>query len=214
MTEPTPPQPKKKPRARHTKGSGGRVVGQGSRARPRKPPVEEVEAPPVELRFTEKISPEVVARVEQALASGMPPADAAPFAGIARSTFHNWMKWGRLADADPRYVEFVEMVEQAISGWATGVAASLTAAAREGDTRAAMFMLERRLPQAFGRTDRLELGNVDGEPFRVLAANFDLSLLDGASDEELAVLRSFFARQAESDNNVIDIDSRRQLGAG
>jgi hypothetical protein len=191
-TKPDEPKPKRR-------GS----MGQPTRGRRRKDVVSG--------RFVTKLTPEVIANLEQALASGLPPAEAAPFAGIARETLRRWMMEGRTPGCEPIYVELIETIEQALSRWATGIATGLTKAARD-DPRAAMFLLERRLPAVFGRHDRVDVGNAEGEPLKILTASFDARDLAGLPADQLEALRALFAAQAEKDSNVIDLPVRRQLG--
>lgn len=192
------------PRGKKTRA--GRSIGQSSRARG-KAADEKRSREVMTGRYQTKISREVIGKLEQALSSGMAPVDAAPFAGIARSTFHDWMQRGRMEGADALYVELVEMVEMAVSRWATGLWTALTTKARAGDAsvRDILEALERR-GFADPRKTIAQIGNENGDPFKVLTANFDVARLASLSDEELTVFHrvvSVLAEQ-ERDDTVID----------
>lgn len=205
MTTPPPPHPTTHPLAlgsairqviaRAQEGGAPAVVD-----RPRSPGGQ----------FQTVISEELIERMRQALLGGAPPAYAAPYAGISRDTYHRWLREALRPDADPLLVKFREVCEQAVAEWAVGQSATITRAARE-DYRAAQFMLERRLPSEFGRRERVDLGNADGQPFKVLAGHVDLSKL---SDEELEVLRALHEKAqpepADPGGDVIDMPARRR----
>lgn len=204
MTDETPAPTK--PPAKKRRGS----AGQSAQARAR------AEAKQIHGeggRYAGKLTRKVIGDLEKALASGAPPADAAPMAGISRASFQEWMKLSRLPGAPPLLVELAQAVDRAMSSVHVSVAASLMKAARDGDVKALQFILERRFPHAWGRQDRVEVGNADGDPFRVLVGSFDMSRLAGMSTEDLQTLRALLAKTSSEEADVIDLDSRRQLGA-
>lgn len=115
---------------------------------------------------------------------------AASFAGIGLSTFRDWLKEGRRAERlmGPhsehltRKIELVLAVEDAISGFKLSLTGGIFQHGRES-WQAWAWLAERRFPDEFGRRQRIEHGNVDGEPFRVATTPlFDPSKL---TDEEL-----------------------------
>lgn len=163
---------------------------------------------PVSKRFVSKLTPEVVAKLEKALGSGLSPVDAAPFAGISRASFQAWLAEGRRPGCAPEFREFAEMVEAAVSTWGVGIGAAITKQVQEGDGKLGVDMLERRglLP---GRATRTEIANADGEPFKVMAGVFDLSKLHGLTDEELNVVQMAYvilARVEQNGGGPPDID--------
>ena len=61
--------------------------------------------------------------------------------------------------------------------------------AAKSDWRAAAWRLERRLPAVYGRRERHEIANAEGEPFRVTAVpSFDPTQLNAAELEQLLAL--------------------------
>ena len=83
------------------------------------------------------------------------------------------MQLGRGADAEPRFVEFVEAVELALAEWEARDVLLIGEAAKE-DWHAAAWRLERRLPKVYGKRERHEIANADEGSFRIAAApSFD-----------------------------------------
>lgn len=162
-------------------------------------------------RYTTKLTREVISRLEQALASGAAPADAAPFAGISRRTFQEWMALGRIENADPLYVEFVEMVEQSSSSWAIGMWAGLTKKIRDGESTPDQTLKALRA-RGFAPPEKeiVAIGNEGGDPFKMLVAHFDPTKLADFSDDDLALLKGLLEK-ARAESNVIDIASRRAI---
>ncbi len=60
-----------------------------------------------------KLTPDLQARLCDAVRAGVRPETAATYCGIGGRTYYRWMQLGRAADAKPVYVEFVEAVELA-----------------------------------------------------------------------------------------------------
>jgi transposase len=99
-----------------------------------------------------KLTPEIEAKVVEALRAGNWARIAAQYAGISQRTFHNWMEWGE-AGREP-YVRFLESVRQAES--ATEIrAVAIIQSAMPKDWKAAMSFLERRFSDRWGRRERI-----------------------------------------------------------
>lgn len=95
-----------------------------------------------------KYTPETVTRITEAIALGAPYDLACKSAGVHYDTFNTWRK------QKPEFFEAVEKAEgRAVVGWL----AKIEAAASDGAWQAAAWKLERRYPQQFGRTDRVEV---------------------------------------------------------
>lgn len=89
-----------------------------------------------------KRTPEVDARIQQALELGAPHCHAAAYGGISDDTFKRWL------DRDADFADLVKKAEaRAVVGWL----AKIEKAANEGNWTAAAWKLERRYPEQFGR---------------------------------------------------------------
>jgi transposase len=96
-----------------------------------------------------KLTPEVQAKIVQALGVGTTREHACQFAGIDHSSLYNWIKKGE-AGRSP-YVEFVEALKNAEGQAVVGWMALIDSAARSGNWQAAAWKLERRYPKDYGR---------------------------------------------------------------
>ena len=87
---------------------------------------------------------------------------AAHYAGIAPSTYYNWMKRGREAKkGDERYVEFMEAIEKARAEAIMVNLVIIRRAAQEGNWQAAAWWLERVMPRVYGRKQQIEVVTID-----------------------------------------------------
>ena len=100
-----------------------------------------------------KLTPELAARICDAIRAGVRPETAATYNGVGARSYYRWMQLGRAADADPVYVEFVEQVEFALAEWEARDVLLIGEAAKT-DWRAAAWRLERRLPKVYARRER------------------------------------------------------------
>ena len=90
-----------------------------------------------------KYTPEVIEKLTQALAMGATYELACGYAGIAPSTFYDWIE---------KKPEFSETVKGAEGKAAVGWLAKIEKAANNGAWQAAAWKLERRYPEQYGRT--------------------------------------------------------------
>lgn len=97
-----------------------------------------------------KYTPETVTKLIKALTIGATHELACGFAGVAPSTFYEWMQ------AKP---EFAEQVKAAEGAGAVGWLLKIEAAANDGNWQAAAWKLERRYPRQYGRTVQEHVGN-------------------------------------------------------
>jgi transposase len=103
-----------------------------------------------------KLTPEVQAKIVQALGVGVTHAHACQFAGISHEAFYNWLEKGE-AGKSP-FVEFREAVKNAEGQAVVGWMALIDSAARSGNWQAAAWKLERRYPKDYGRQSVREDG--------------------------------------------------------
>ena len=156
-------------------------------------------------QYLSKLTPETTAKLIQALQGGAAMADAAAYAGISRSTLHEWMRAARADGAPEELVAFMTACDEAMATWKVGAVMTLSTLGTQGNSRALEFLLERRYPQEFGRRSVVEHGNADGQPFRVQAIPmFDPELL---TTEELATVVRLLEKGRPRDLPPIEIDA-------
>lgn len=143
--------------------------------------------------FTTKLSAEIISEIETALLAGGSMETAAAHSGISVSTFRQWLVDGRRAQNLPRpqpedisrKVELVEAVDRGIADFKLSLTGGIYQHGRDS-WQAWAWLAERRFPDEFGRRQRIEHANPDGEAFRVQPTPMlDLSKLD---DEEIEML--------------------------
>ncbi len=138
-----------------------------------------------------KLTAAVHAQIVKGLRSGCYRKDAAAFADVGTSTFYRWMERGEAdAESDRQSVErdLWEAVARAEADAVVRMNALIAAAAPK-DWKAAAWWLERKLPDDYGRRDRLEVTKPrDG--------GLDLSRL---SDEQLDQLEALYAAAGAGD---------------
>ena len=104
-----------------------------------------------------KLTPDVQAKIVQALGVGTTREHAYQYAGISHDAFYHWLKQGE-AGKSP-YTEFYAAVKNAEGQAVVGWMALIDSAARNGNWQAAAWKLERRYPKDYGR----QLVKEDGE---------------------------------------------------
>ena len=143
-------------------------------------------------RFITKLTPEVIEQMTTAIRAGASIDTASKYVGLHRASFHRWLAEGRNAmKQDPvpesmrMQIEFVEALDNALSEFKLNLTGSILQHGREQWTALA-WLAERRFPDEFGRRQRIEHANPEGESFRVAPTPvFDPSRL---TDEELNVV--------------------------
>lgn len=138
-----------------------------------------------------KLTKPVAEKILQAVRDGNRLDTAALYAGVSREAFFTWLRKGRAADARQPYRGFVQQLDIALAGWEAGKVAAISKAGDE-EWQANAWMLERRLPDAYGRRTRVDVGNADGRPFQLQATpTIDPSRL---SDDELEQLETLLLK--------------------
>lgn len=89
-------------------------------------------------------------KILRGLRAYLPRDIAVAHAGVARSTFYDWMARGREAKSG-QYREFVDDVEKAEGDARANLVAKIATAATAGDIGAAKWLLERLEPETFVR---------------------------------------------------------------
>lgn len=104
---------------------------------------------------TSKFTPEVQKKLVQMLRKGNYSEAACKIAGISYSTYRNWMLKGE-QEPDSEYGAFREAVEAA-SGQAESDAVDSLLTASQDDYKAAVVYLERRFPERWAASQRINL---------------------------------------------------------
>jgi len=126
-----------------------------------------------------KLTPEVKARLVQAIEAGNYYEAACGYAGITYTTFRNWMIKGENAKSGT-YREFFEAITRAETVAEVRMVAQWQQHMPE-DYRAIRDFLERRFPERWGRKDKVqqEISGPDGGPIQWV----DLVRLAKSDDE-------------------------------
>jgi transposase len=98
-----------------------------------------------------QLTPEVQARIVQAVSAGSYLDTAASYAGVARSTMYRWLNRGR-RDKKGVYAEFAKAVHKAMADAEIRDITQI-AKATEASWQASAWRLERKFPDRWGRRD-------------------------------------------------------------
>lgn len=168
--------------------------------------------------FVTKLTNTVIVKIAKDIEAGTTPSVAARLSGVHVRTFERWisagMAWfeeaGRTEDdvLIPE-AQFVVAVEEAIAKCRSGMEQRVASAE---EARVTLEVLGRRFSKDWAKRDRLDVGNPEGETFRMLAES-DLSVL---SRDEIGALREILVklRAARAGGDVIEMPARRAIGAG
>jgi transposase len=109
-----------------------------------------------------RLTPELQAKLCDAIRAGNYMETAAAFAGIRKATLHNWLRRGA-RQSQGIYHAFSEAVEKALADSEARDVALIAKAAAEGQWQAAAWRLERKFPDRWGRRDRHQVeANIQG----------------------------------------------------
>lgn len=142
--------------------------------------------PPTPRLFT----PERAAAIVEALKNGAYAAQAAEAAGVARSTYYDWLAKGRAAASGPLH-DFANQVDRAEAAVENSAVAALRRAWEDGDWRSAEAYLKRKHVDRWGTSLRVETS----EPAQAASGERPDSLADlGLNDAQIRVLGRQLAR--------------------
>jgi len=108
-----------------------------------------------------KFTPETRDKILLAIRAGSYVETAAAYAGIGKSTLHEWLKRGANEKAGD-FRDFSLAVEQAIAQADVRDITIIANAAQKGIWQAAAWRLERKHPQQWARRHVLQVGSEDG----------------------------------------------------
>src|SRR5208283_2788610 len=89
-------------------------------------------------------------KIGDGISLGLTYALAANSAGVTYQSFNQWMSKGK-TEKSGKYFEFTQYIQKCNADAARALLERLNVAAKAGDTRICMFILERRFPEDFGR---------------------------------------------------------------
>jgi transposase len=98
-----------------------------------------------------KLTPEVQARILEALEAGSSQEGAANYAGINPDTFYTWMRRG--SQGESQFSEFFDAVKRATGALEIELSSIVRGAAKSGNWQAAMTMMERKWPERWARRE-------------------------------------------------------------
>jgi len=130
-----------------------------------------------------KLTPELLDKLEKALAGGNYVETACAYVGISHSVFYHWMAEARKPKAKKIYLDFLDTIERARAVAEIRNVQIIQAAAQgdgseqEPDWRAASWFLERAYPRKWGKHERVELSGSEGGPIDI-TVNAKAKLLD------------------------------------
>jgi hypothetical protein len=113
-----------------------------------------------------KLTPAVQELIMQALSVGATHRITCEYAGISQETLYTWLDKGR--EGKEPYLEFFEQFTRTQGRTAVKWLAQIEQAASQGDWRALAWKLERRYPQEFSATAKVEHGMDPEKPLVIV----------------------------------------------
>lgn len=159
-----------------------------------------------------KFSPDVAARVIQALRGGNYRNVAAAYAGIHYTTLRKWLIDAEKPDAPQELIDFANAVEKAEADAEVADLALIRRAAQDKDWRAAAWIRERRSPERWGRRDatKVEVSGPAGGPVQV-----DVGGVVAGDVLAIVALQNRLAAKAASeelgDGAVVEVDGVEKI---
>ena len=162
--------------------------------------------------FITKMTDSVVDTIVMAIEGQSAPETACTLAGVNVRTFRQWLATGR-AWLDEHGAEEIPIPEAVVVARVEMAMAKARndlelGVATDSDWRAKERTLQARYPRDWGKRERVDIGNPDGETFHI--SGYDLSVLDR---DELVALKTLLLKLQAASDNVIDMPSR-QIGIG
>lgn len=99
-----------------------------------------------------KLTPDIKIRIGENIALGLTYSLAAESAGVTYKTFNLWLKKGENSTAG-KYYQFHKYIEKYNADAAKALFELLNSAAKAGDTRICLWILEHRFSEDFGRRE-------------------------------------------------------------
>lgn len=145
-----------------------------------------------------KLTKKTQEKIIEFLRNGAYVETAALAAGVAKATFYNWLKEGnkeKEQKIDGIYSRFLDAIDEASAKAEVADVLRITQAAQNGIWQASAWRLERKFPEKWGKSDKLEMTGKNGGPIDVRTVTIDVSKL---STEHLKALKEAMPKQIES----------------
>ena len=97
-----------------------------------------------------KLTKEIQQRIGDNITFGLTYSLAASAAGITYKTFNDWLDRGK-TEKSGKYYQFYQYIQKCNAEGAKKLLENLNAAAKAGDTRICLWILDRRFSEDFGR---------------------------------------------------------------
>jgi DNA-directed RNA polymerase subunit F len=97
-----------------------------------------------------KLTPEIQHKIGENISLGLTYSLAAEASGITYKIFNQYMNRGKI-DKSGKYYDFFKYIQKCNVDAAKELLERLNSAAKAGDTRICMWILDRRFPDEFGR---------------------------------------------------------------
>jgi hypothetical protein len=160
--------------------------------------------------YVSKLDEAVIEHVCDAIRAGAYLETAVAAAGVRLNSFRDWLRTGAAEpDADTLEAALHHAVTRALAEFEVDAVRVLSSS---NDWRAHAHILERRLPDRWGKVDRLDVADASGK-----AARLDEFNPEVYTTEELETLRALLAKSTGGDvvdaeaAEVVELDSRRAL---
>lgn len=128
-----------------------------------------------------KLTPEVQGEITSAIVAGATYKAAAEYAGVSYDAFNEWMR-----RTGKQYVQFRQSVERANARARVNLLARIQQSAKDGDWRAAAWILERRFSDEYGAAVRVDFKKMTDDELRDYIASEYARLGGGAPGGEPA----------------------------
>jgi len=106
-----------------------------------------------------KLNDELIEKFAQLVSIGMPVETVCWLLSIPKQYFYNWMQKGENTHRNNIYRKFYDAIKKADGQFVFRNLATIQKAADNGDVQASKWLLERRYPQYFGRTEVINYGD-------------------------------------------------------
>jgi hypothetical protein len=131
-----------------------------------------------------KLDQELQKKITDAIQSGVDKKVAAAMVNIGEATLYRWLKDAEAPDASIELQEFRESIERAEAEAEVIKVARITQAANNGNWKAASWWLERKHPQRWSETKKLqtEITGADGGPIKISIEDAKKAVLDALQE--------------------------------
>jgi len=159
-----------------------------------------------------KLTEDVKRRFLTSIRAGNDKKVAAAMAGISESTLYSWIEQGKRSDAEPEFLEFLELLTQAEAEAEVAAVARIQQAAQNGRWQASAWWLERKYGERWGRNDKIrqEISGPDGAPLALSiedAKKAVLAYLDEGDSKDEFINSGSDSISDETGKNELDTDA-------